>query len=602
MRQRHPASCPRTSGGPTESSDADRGAERPERDKPKPGESGKPPDDETWVLPRGDSTAPSEDETRVLPRPESSGPPDAATRAVVRSEATEPRDEGTPDLMETDSTEEETRVVGGEARPTEENHASDGVEASSPPGTIDRPLAELQLGTEFAGYLIEAAVARGQMGVIYRARNLRLERTEALKVIAARYAADADFRARFRREAMNAVIADHPHVVRVYDANECDGRLYIAMQFIDGVDLRYRLARDGPLPPIGAVDITRQVASALDAAHANGLIHRDVKPGNILLGGAPDAPEAYLSDFGVSRRMALASDLTQPGWIVGTPSYTAPEQHLGEAVDHRSDVYSLGCVLFEMLTGRKPFRGDTIAAVAMAHVQQPIPSARAVDHRLPRGLDRVLAKAMAKDPEERYQSAGQLAADAQAALSGEDEATLIMPATAETVATATGSEPDAGAATPPMLQPGSRGRTMILQIVALVSCLGLAAVLRWGHSYIGYGTGLKSLWDATRTGGDPSSPLRAVDFRNLILLVALAFLLLALSLAVLRRALTTAAAVVAVLIIAQVVRFWLGLGPHWDASHKVGTSLWVSLGLAVLIAVCSALAAAARFPRDGGRT
>ncbi|MBV8987287.1 MAG: hypothetical protein JO372_01875, partial [Solirubrobacterales bacterium] len=189
------------------SSDANRGPDRPGREETKPLRPGEPQDDDTRVLPRTDSTG---EETRPL------------EREVPSS------DEDSP----TDRADSETQLT-----------------PSSAPGTVGQPLSELQVGSEFAGYLIEAAVARGQMGVIYRAKNLRLERTEALKVIATRYAADADFRARFQREAMNAVIADHPHVVRVYDADERDGRLYIAMQFIDGVDLRRKLARDGPLPP-----------------------------------------------------------------------------------------------------------------------------------------------------------------------------------------------------------------------------------------------------------------------------------------------------------------------------------------------------------------
>ncbi len=500
---------------------------------------------------------------------------------------------------------EETRSVerGGSAEAETRILRSEGE-----PGTYER-LNELAVGTRFAGYVIEAEIARGEMGIVYRARNMRLERIEALKVIAPRYAADAGFRARFRREAMHAVIADHSHVVRVYDADEHDGHLYMAMQFVDGVDLRKRLARDGALAPNVAVEITSQVASALDAAHANGLIHRDVKPSNILLAEVSEVPDAYLSDFGVSRRLAMPSDLTQPGSVVGTPYYTAPEQHDGKASDHRSDVYSLGCVLFETLTGRHPFEGDSVTAVALAHLQQPVPSVTGIDDRLPPAFDRVLAKAMAKDPDERYQSAGQLAADAQAAAEGKadsTDATLALPAPADPEPTLTLPAAPAPARAPardrratapvrsePASRPRRKPRVLAGQLAALAACLAVAALARWGHSYIGYGHGTESLWDATRRGGDASSPLRAVDFRNVIALVALAFVLIACSLGLFRRALTFTATLVALLVIGQLLRFALGLGPHWQSSHTVGLSFWLSLGAAVLIALGAGVAASA---------
>jgi serine/threonine protein kinase len=266
----------------------------------------------------------------------------------------------------------------------------------------------LSAGDTFGGFLVESELGRGEMGIVYQARRLSLERVEALKVIAPKYATDPEYRTRFMREARNAASLDHPHVVRVYDADERDGRLYMAMQYINGVDVRHKLQSGQALPPATAAEITRQVGSALDAAHCAGLIHRDVKPGNILVGGEPGAEHVYLGDFGVSRRFAHPSDVTRPGSVIGTPDYAAPEQHLGKPIDHRADVYSLGCVLFEMLTGRKPYKGETMAAVAIAHCERPIPSARAIETRVPAGLDRVLQTAMAKDPDNRYQSAGEL--------------------------------------------------------------------------------------------------------------------------------------------------------------------------------------------------
>ena len=476
------------------------------------------------------------------------------------------------------SADDETRIMGPGAERGSETVISGENSAA------DLGLGELSVGTQFARFLIESEIARGEMGVVYRARNLTLERTEALKVIAPRYAADPDFRARFRREAMNAAVADHPHVVRVYDAHEYDGRLYIAMQFVDGVDLRRRLARDPVLPAAVAVDITRQVASALDAAHANGLIHRDIKPSNILLAGTADHPVAYLSDFGVSRRAATPSDLTAPGSVVGTPYYTAPEQHLGHPVDRRADVYSLGCVLFEMLTGHKPYGGESVTAVALAHLQQQIPSVGEINDRLLARFDQVLAKAMAKDPDERYRSAGELADDAVAVIEGrpssggstatsssqsapaegdpvpaEGDSTFVLspekvtPESESTLVRSHGDEP--ADAEPKLVSPptdvmtdaesartardpsrvsarvsGRRRSAHVLvgQLAALAGCLAVASLAYLAHSYVNYrNIGYVSLY---RSAHGYPSPVTGVDFRNYIALLALAFVLIFLSL------------------------------------------------------------------------
>ena len=257
------------------------------------------------------------------------------------------------------------------------------------------------------------------MGIVYRVKRRSLDRAEALKVIAPRYAADPSYRARFKREATHAALAHHPHVVTVYDANESEGRLYIAMQFVDGEDLRKRIAA-GPLLPPSAAEITRQVGSALDAAHAAGLVHRDVKPANILLAAHGAGDHAYLTDFGVSRRISSDDDLTQPGMFVGAADYAAPEQHRGEPVDARTDVYSLACVLFEMLTGQKPFVRDSSTAVAMAHCADPPPTPTSLNPRLGEAFDSVLLKAMAKQPDDRYQTALELGEAAMAAAAGAD--------------------------------------------------------------------------------------------------------------------------------------------------------------------------------------
>jgi serine/threonine protein kinase len=279
--------------------------------------------------------------------------------------------------------------------------------------------ARLSPGDVFADFVIEQQIGRGEMGIVYRVKRRTLDRTEALKVIAPKYAADPNYHARFKREATHAALAHHPHVVTVYDANEIDGRLYIAMQFVDGEDLRKRIAA-GPLLPPSAAEITRQVGSALDAAHRVGLVHRDVKPANILLAAHGAGDHAYLTDFGVSRRITTDDDLTQPGMFVGAADYAAPEQHRGEPVDARTDVYSLGCVLFEMLTGQKPFRRDSSTAVAMAHCLDPPPAPRSLNPRLGEAFDRVLLKALAKQPDDRYQTALELGDAAVAAAAGAD--------------------------------------------------------------------------------------------------------------------------------------------------------------------------------------
>jgi serine/threonine-protein kinase len=275
--------------------------------------------------------------------------------------------------------------------------------------------AEFVPGDRFAGFVIDREIGRGKMGIVYRAKRVNLDRVEAVKIMAPAFSHDPQVRARFKLEAMHAAIADHPHVVTVYDAEERDGRLYIAMEYVNGTDLKARIASDGAVPAATAAQITQQVASALDAAHSVGVIHRDVKPANILLAGERGREHTYLTDFGVSRRMDDALDLTADGSTVGTPHYTAPEAYQNRPVDGRADVYSLGCVLFEMLSGRKPFPGTSSTEVAIAHVNQPPPQVHQVGGPALYPFDEVIRKSMAKDPAERYQSAGELGAAAVAA-------------------------------------------------------------------------------------------------------------------------------------------------------------------------------------------
>ena len=280
-------------------------------------------------------------------------------------------------------------------------------------------MGELSAGSTFAGHRIEEVAGRGGMGVVYRATHLGLERTVALKVIAAEYAADEGFRERFKRESKLAAGIDHPNVVPVYEAGEEDGSLFISMRYVDGIDLGMVIAGEGKLEPRRAVAIVDQVAYALDAAHEAGLVHRDVKPANVLIEQRPRGEHANLTDFGLTKRADAKSGMTGTGVFVGTIDYIAPEQLEGKGtLDARADIYSLGCVLYHSLTGQVPFVRDTQIATMFAHASEPPPSPREVVPQIPPALDTVVRRAMAKEPDDRYLSAGDFGRAALAALEG----------------------------------------------------------------------------------------------------------------------------------------------------------------------------------------
>jgi serine/threonine-protein kinase len=272
--------------------------------------------------------------------------------------------------------------------------------------------------TEVATYGIESLLGRGGMGEVYLAEDRRLHRKVALKVLSAEFATNASFRERFLAESELAASIDHPNIVPIYEADEAGGYLYIAMRYVEGTDLKARL-RLGPLPVDQAVDLLSQVAGALDLAHERGLVHRDVKPSNVLVapGAGHDGQDhAYLADFGLTTRLADGGSLADDGQLMGTVDYVAPEQITGGEVDGRADVYSLGCLLVECLTGEPPFQGSSDIAVLFAHLEStpPRPSERRPD--LPEGLDHVVRTALAKDPNERYQTCLELVTAARAAL------------------------------------------------------------------------------------------------------------------------------------------------------------------------------------------
>jgi serine/threonine protein kinase len=264
-------------------------------------------------------------------------------------------------------------------------------------------LAGFQAGSLVAGYRLEAQVGAGGSAVVFRARDERLGRLVALKILAPALTADTAFRRRFMAESRAAAAVDDPHIIPVHEAGEAGGVLFIAMRFVRGGDLRRVLEREGALAPRRAAAFISPVASALDAAHRAGLVHRDVKPANILVDAREDRPDhVYLSDFGVSKGATASLSLTGPGQFLGTPDYSAPEQIQGRAVDGRTDQYALACVAYQLLTGAVPFERDQGLAVLLAHLSEPPPSASSRRPDLPAAVDQVLARALAKTPEKRY--------------------------------------------------------------------------------------------------------------------------------------------------------------------------------------------------------
>ena len=270
-------------------------------------------------------------------------------------------------------------------------------------------------GDAFAGHVIEDEVGRGGMGIVFRARNVALDRLRAIKVVAPALSADPAFAARFRREARLAASVEHPNVVTVHHAGDEDGLLYIVMRYVDGVDLA-RVLADGPVSAERAMSILRPVAAALDAAHAAGLVHRDVKPANVLLEDSPGGERVYLTDFGISKPLEAArpagstatTALTMSGQVLGTADYVSPEAIEGEDVDARSDVYSLACLAYHLLSGGPPFPRERELATLIAHTKAPRPSAVAANPALPPAVDAALRDGMAIDPADRPGSAGEL--------------------------------------------------------------------------------------------------------------------------------------------------------------------------------------------------
>jgi eukaryotic-like serine/threonine-protein kinase len=341
-------------------------------------------------------------------------------------------------------------------------------------------------------YELDGIVGRGGMAEVFRARDIRLDRIVAVKTLREDLARDQTFQARFRREAQSAASLNHPSIVAVYDTGEdMMGRTpvpYIVMEYVDGRTLRDLLRDDRRLLPERALEITDGVLRALDYSHRNGIVHRDIKPGNVMLTRAGDVK---VMDFGIARAVSDSqATMTQTAQVIGTAQYLSPEQARGERVDARSDLYSTGCLLYELLTGRPPFTGDSPVAIAYQHVREnPIPPSR-IDPEVPPWADSIVLRAMAKNPADRYQSAGEMRSDIQRALQGMPVAaptrtsyqgTRRMGATQ--MAGQTGAIPpyDYG---PQDEEPGGGGRKKWPWVVAGLVVVALIAALVYGLSYI----------------------------------------------------------------------------------------------------------------------
>jgi hypothetical protein len=383
---------------------------------------------------------------------------------------------------------------------------------------------DLRIGTELVGHRIDGVLGHGGMGVVYKAEHLGLGRKVALKVLAPRLADSEAFRKRFIRESRVLAAMEHPNIIPIYDAGEADGVLYISMRYVDGPDLSALIEREGRLDPQRTLAIGSQVADALDAAHLGGVIHRDVKPANVLIASGRargEADHCYLCDFGLIKHFDSEYDLTLTGQFVGSIPYVAPEQIEGRPQDGRADVYALACVLFQCLTGLVPFDRENDVAVVYAHLRDPPPSLSALRPDLPAGMDAVFAKAMAKSRDERFATCIELVEAARMALRppvrtrppvlGEVGLTVpIVRADAPTALRAPGNAtvmalprqaphanlhpaphmvarvlpPSAGAARPTSVARRSRTGRRIL--VFLLSAATLAAVLGWA---VGRSTG-----------------------------------------------------------------------------------------------------------------
>jgi serine/threonine protein kinase len=504
---------------------------------------------------------------------------------------------------------------------------------------------ELSEGQTFGGYHIIELVGSGGMGLVYRAEQRILGRIVALKVIRPEIAESGDYRSRFLREARFAASINHPNVVSVFDAGEQDGRLYLTMQWVDGTDLGTLIDREQRLAPERAVLIGVQLAEALQAVHDAGLVHRDVKPANVLVRDIGGRDHAYLTDFGIAKAPSAQDSLTRTGWVIGTPAYLSPEQIRGQQPGPRSDLYALGCVIFEALTGQPPFTGDNDLAARWAQASSPPPLASSVCPALGSRYDAFLARALAMDPDDRFASgtafaealeaahAGRLADPPPApaigyaptqrkpspsapppAVPGTRHETAIdaagtpdtaVPRPARPRPASSGPRPAAVSAGPAAALAGDRGGTgpsrpgarrrasgvlRAGQLIAVVGGLVFIASVTVLTRYTNNGTGWKSLWQATH--GDLASPLYQADFWIPAGLAAAGLVFTAISAGTRSRLAMVGTALASLGLIAYTLHI-----PSTGASpgfQPYGSSYWISLGAAILMVIGAAVGLAAR--------
>jgi Protein kinase domain len=492
---------------------------------------------------------------------------------------------------------------------------------------------DLKNGETFGAYNIAGVVGSGGMGVVYRAEQRSLGRTVALKVIRPEIADSGDYRSRFLREARLAAAVDHPNVVTVFEVGEQAGLLYLAMQWVDGTDLRALLDAQHRLAPDRAVRIGTQVASALDAVHEAGLIHRDVKPSNVLVRDIGGQDHAYLTDFGIAKMPDAHGDLTRTGWLIGTAGYLSPEQIRGEGASPRSDLYALGCVLFEALTGQRPFGSGHDAAVLWASASGPRPVASALCPALGPGYDAFLQRALAIDPAHRFASGREFAAALEAAHASQRGSAGQDPAAAGT-ATVLTAAPDQEPATmaeararpapqprasglpgPTVLRPDqpapagpppvagghrraaradapvSRAAVIARFIVAAVSLVFIVQVT-FLTDYINNGHGWKSLLQSS--SHDRTSLLNPTDFWVPVALAGLAFVLCLLS----ARSRNRGTAVIILIVALSLNGYTLYIPiKAYPGFHMYGTGYWLSLAAAAVMAAGAAVATVATVAR-----
>jgi hypothetical protein len=461
---------------------------------------------------------------------------------------------------------------------------------------------DLSEGQAFGAYRLIDTVGTGGMGVVYRAEQSPLGRMVALKVIRPETSESGDYRARFLREARLAAAVDHPHIVSVFDFGEHAGRLYLTMQWVDGVDLQ-RLIDQRRLDPGRAVRIGTQIARALGAIHRVGMLHRDVKPANILVRDIGGEVHAYLTDFGIAKLAEAQGGLTRTGLVIGTSGYLSPEQLRGQQPDARSDLYALGCVMFEALTGQHPFTGENDQALLWAHIGSPRPAAGEICPGLGHSYDEFLIRALAIDPDDRFQSGPEFGAALNAAyegLPGIRTPTQVAAPVKPAPLTPVSPLPRTVTARAPSAHHRARGRAggYVGRVAAAAGCLVFLASVTVLHNYVNNGGGWKSLWDATH--GDIASPLYAKNFWIPVALATFVLLGTAATIRV-RRRLAMGAVTVAALGLAGYTLYipTIGASPGFG---PYGVDYWLSLAAAAVMTLGAAAAThAGRVPTSWRR-